>query len=100
MTQLFSASGTAPLKSDLLLRSERGKYLFCVAANVLLPNLGWQIVFSYLHAKDRVQAKLGYCRAHPNRNTHHIIDISLAIGFFHEKVDASGEIQKDLLSAD
>lgn len=82
-------------------KSHKGKDLYCVAANVYdRVTRSWNIKFSYLHAKTLAEAKLGYCRAHPNRNTHSIIAVSLAIGFFFEGYDKSGEVVKDMLSAD
>jgi hypothetical protein len=81
-------------------KSHKGNSLYCIAANVFRPAKGWNIEFSYLHAPDLVAAKLGYCRAHPNRMTHCIIAASLAIGFFHAGFDKSGEVVKDMLTAD
>jgi hypothetical protein len=92
--------------------SAKGNQLFCIVANVyrgplegrfktpMFSDRGWTLETHYVHAKDRIQARLGYCRAFPNRLTHSIIDVALAVGFFHAGYDKSGEIVKDQLVAD
>lgn len=85
--------------------SAKGNQLFAIAANVFKRHGGarmksWNIEIAYVHAKDLVSAKLGYCRANPNRRSHQIISVGLAIGFFHTGFDKSGSIVKDQLSAD
>lgn len=86
--------------------SAKGNQLYCIAANVFKRRGGprsaktWNIEMAYVHAKDLVSAKLGYCKANPNRRTHSIISVGLAVGFFHAGYDKSGSIVKDQLSAD
>lgn len=92
--------------------SAKGNHLFCIAVNVyrgplegplktpMFSDRGWTLETHYVHAKDRAHARLGYCRAHPNRFTHVIIDVALAVGFYHVGFDKSGEVVKDQLSAD
>jgi hypothetical protein len=50
----------------------------------------------YLHADSAVHASNQYKTAHPNRNTHVIVSVGLAIGFFTE--DKSGKDESVLIA--
>lgn len=67
-----------------------GKYLYAVAYEVYRRGVLVRGDIEYLHAEDTLHAGNQFKLAHPNRNTHHIVGVAPAIGFFVE--DNHGEV--------
>ena len=84
----------------ILQKDSQGQTLYCISCIRYSRVKGDDLHNYYLHAKDQAHAKLAFCRAYPNRNTHQIIAIAPAIGFFEAGKDKSGEVVRDVFTAD